>query len=223
MISARRLVHSVSVPIRWGDMDAQGHLNNTVYFQYMEQARIEWLESVRERVGDVNGLGSVIVNASCTFLLPLCYPGTVDADVPVRRVGRALIATTNCGWTIASTLRAAPASSGSISVRTPDSAAGSGCARFARSGPGFRTSHITTSDAERSERRRWKMSGAMMLLDAQRSPLLAVDLQKRCFQPSPITGVLRNCEWLIRARKRSAFPWWRSSNIPRGSVRWCRR
>jgi acyl-CoA thioester hydrolase len=78
MISARRLVHRVSVPIRWGDMDAQGHVNNTVYFQYMEQARIEWLESVLERVGDVNGLGSVIVNASCTFLLPLCYPGTVD-------------------------------------------------------------------------------------------------------------------------------------------------
>ena len=68
MASARKLVHSVSVRIRWGDMDAQGHVNNTVYFQYMEQARIEWLESLLERVGDVNGLGSVIVNASCTLI-----------------------------------------------------------------------------------------------------------------------------------------------------------
>ena len=24
-------------------MDALGHVNNTVYFRYMEQARIEWL------------------------------------------------------------------------------------------------------------------------------------------------------------------------------------
>jgi acyl-CoA thioester hydrolase len=91
MTSARRLVHSVSVPIRWGDMDAQGHVNNTVYFQFMEQARIEWLESLRERVGDVNDLGSVIVNASCTFLLPLCYPGIVDVRMYTDPPGRSSI------------------------------------------------------------------------------------------------------------------------------------
>jgi acyl-CoA thioester hydrolase len=88
MASARKLVHSVSVPIRWGDMDAQGHVNNTVYFRYMEQARIEWLESLRERIGDVEGLGCVIVNASCTFLLPLCYPGAIDVRMFVDAPGR---------------------------------------------------------------------------------------------------------------------------------------
>lgn len=36
-------VYTVVMPIRWGDMDAMGHVNNTVYFQYLEQARIEWL------------------------------------------------------------------------------------------------------------------------------------------------------------------------------------
>ena len=41
----KRLLHTVTTPIRWGDMDAMGHVNNTVYFRYMEQARIEWLES----------------------------------------------------------------------------------------------------------------------------------------------------------------------------------
>lgn len=88
MAVARRLVHSVSIPIRWGDMDAQGHVNNTVYFRYMEQARIEWLESLRERIGDVEGQGSVIVNASCTFLLPLCYPGAIDVRMFVVAPGR---------------------------------------------------------------------------------------------------------------------------------------
>src|ERR1700674_4308886 len=91
MASARKLVHSVSVPIRWGDMDAQGHVNNTVYFRYMEQARIEWLASLRERIGDVEGLGCVIVNASCTFLLPLCYPGTVDVRMFTDPPGRSSI------------------------------------------------------------------------------------------------------------------------------------
>ena len=88
MAPARKLVHSVSVPIRWGDMDAQGHVNNTVYFRYMEQARIEWLESVRERIGDVEGQGCVIVNASCTFLIPLSHPGAIDVRMFVDAPGR---------------------------------------------------------------------------------------------------------------------------------------
>jgi acyl-CoA thioester hydrolase len=91
MTPARKLVHSVSIPIRWGDMDAQGHVNNTVYFRYLEQARVEWLESLRERIGDVDGLGSVLVNASCTFLLPLGYLGTVDVRMFIDPPGRSSI------------------------------------------------------------------------------------------------------------------------------------
>jgi acyl-CoA thioester hydrolase len=91
MSSARKLVHSVSVPVRWGDMDAQGHVNNTVYFRYMEQARVEWLESLRTHAGDINGLGSVIVNASCTFLLPLSYPGIVNVRMYIDPPGRSSI------------------------------------------------------------------------------------------------------------------------------------
>ena len=43
MTTMRKRVHTTRVPIRWGDMDAMGHVNNTVYFRYMEQSRIEWL------------------------------------------------------------------------------------------------------------------------------------------------------------------------------------
>jgi acyl-CoA thioester hydrolase len=93
MTPARKLVHGVSIPIRWGDMDAQGHVNNTIYFRYMEQARVEWLESLRESAGDAEGLGSVVVNASCTFLLPLSYPGTIDVRMFVGTPGRSSLDT----------------------------------------------------------------------------------------------------------------------------------
>ena len=46
MQSARKLVQTCLIPIRWGDMDAYGHVNNTVYFRYMEQARVEYLEQL---------------------------------------------------------------------------------------------------------------------------------------------------------------------------------
>jgi len=91
MTVTRTLVHSTTIPIRWGDMDALGHVNNTVYFRYMEQARIEWLDAVRERIGPFPGLGVVIVNASCTFIEPLEYPGTVEVRMFVGKPGRSSV------------------------------------------------------------------------------------------------------------------------------------
>lgn len=91
MQHARSLVHTSTQPIRWGDMDAVGHVNNTVYFRYMEQARIEWLISVRADWESHKGFGPVIVNASCTFLVPLVYPGEVEVRMYVGDPGRTSI------------------------------------------------------------------------------------------------------------------------------------
>jgi len=88
MSAERKLVHTTRVPLRWGDMDAQGHVNNTLYFRYMEQARIEWLTWLEQRCGGFPGQGSVIVNASCTFLEPLVYPGEVEVKMYVGELGR---------------------------------------------------------------------------------------------------------------------------------------
>ena len=93
MTAQRRLVHTTRVPIRWGDMDAQGHVNNTSYFRYMEQVRIEWLMWLDDRCGGFPGQGSVIVNASCTFIAPLTYPGTVEVRMYVDPPGRSSIGT----------------------------------------------------------------------------------------------------------------------------------
>jgi acyl-CoA thioester hydrolase len=86
----RLLVHTSAQPIRWGDMDMLGHVNNTVYFRYMEQARIEWLYAqIRDR-GDAYAQpsGPVIVNASCTFLEPLVYPGAIEVKMYLGGLGR---------------------------------------------------------------------------------------------------------------------------------------
>jgi len=92
MKSRHVLVHTSIQPIRWGDMDALGHVNNTVYFRYMEQARIEWLETMAEDGADYrSGTGPVIVNASCTFLVPLVYPGDVEVRMYLSEPGRSSI------------------------------------------------------------------------------------------------------------------------------------
>ena len=86
-MSSKQLVHTMTMPIRWGDMDAMGHVNNTVYFRYIETARIAWLESV-EALPDPAGEGPVIVNAHCSFLKQLAYPGEIEVTTWVGPPGR---------------------------------------------------------------------------------------------------------------------------------------
>jgi acyl-CoA thioester hydrolase len=39
-------VHERRVEIRWRDMDAYGHVNNSVYLTYLEWARDEWIQGI---------------------------------------------------------------------------------------------------------------------------------------------------------------------------------
>ena len=89
----RKLVFTSCLPIRWGDMDAMGHVNNTVYFRYAEQVRIEWLESLGFSTGQARDQSPVIVNASCTFLIPLTYPGTIEVRMYTGHAGRSSLPT----------------------------------------------------------------------------------------------------------------------------------
>ncbi|MCI1192933.1 acyl-CoA thioesterase [Calidifontimicrobium sp. SYSU G02091] len=83
----KKLTHQTVIPIRWGDMDAMGHVNNTVYFRYMEIVRIEWLHALGG-APDPQGTGPVIVNAFCNFHKQLEYPGDVLAKHYVAKPGR---------------------------------------------------------------------------------------------------------------------------------------
>ncbi|MFZ4651633.1 MAG: acyl-CoA thioesterase [Rubrivivax sp.] len=84
----RKLVHEMTIPIRWGDMDAMGHVNNTIYFRYLEIVRLDWLYAVGASVDPATGQGPLIVNAFCNFIRQLEYPGLVRARHYVANPGR---------------------------------------------------------------------------------------------------------------------------------------
>ena len=86
----RKFVHVLRMPIRWGDMDAMGHVNNTNYFRYNESARIAWLEQVGG-LPDARSEGPVIVNAQMSFLKQLSYPGEIEVRTFVAPPGRSSI------------------------------------------------------------------------------------------------------------------------------------
>lgn len=88
-----RLAHVERIPIRWGDMDAMGHVNNTTYFRYMEQARISWFAALVPEAEAWTQTGIVIANASCNYKRALVYPGTVEVKLFVGAPGGSSVPT----------------------------------------------------------------------------------------------------------------------------------
>lgn len=93
-MSEKKLVHTMRQPIRWGDMDALGHVNNTVYFRYMESARIAFLEETSGNI-DPAGEGPVIVTAYCSFMKQLTYPGEIEVRTFAGAPGRSSVEITH--------------------------------------------------------------------------------------------------------------------------------
>ena len=75
-------------------MDALGHVNNTVYFRYFEQARIAWYEGAGFGVLGTSDVGMVIVDAHAEFLKPVVYPATLDVRMAAHSPGRSSFVTT---------------------------------------------------------------------------------------------------------------------------------
>lgn len=85
--SSKPIAYRYPLPVRWGDMDALGHVNNAVYFSYLEQARAAWLHELHvEFVGEATG--PVVLTSSMTYLRPVVYPDTVEVRIQYDKVGR---------------------------------------------------------------------------------------------------------------------------------------
>lgn len=78
---------SVRIPVQWGDMDAYGHVNNTVFFRWFESARIKYLEWCGlTETREVDGIGAILHSTSCRFRLPLHHPDSVEVGARVTSV-----------------------------------------------------------------------------------------------------------------------------------------
>jgi len=82
----------VSLPVQWGDQDAFGHVNNTVYLRWFESARIAYGRQVV--LGDLEGkaVGPILAAISCQYRRQLTFPDTVHVGARITRIGRSSLA-----------------------------------------------------------------------------------------------------------------------------------
>jgi acyl-CoA thioester hydrolase len=78
----------LKIEVRWGDMDAFGHVNNARYFTYCESARIRYFEVVGLSEHQRDKVGPSVVSASCNFRRQLRYPETLEVGARAVRLGR---------------------------------------------------------------------------------------------------------------------------------------
>jgi acyl-CoA thioester hydrolase len=78
----------VEVPVAWADMDYFRHVNHAVFFRYMEEARIEYLERIAFReVNDVHAVGPILATAEARFRQPVVYPDILAVGARTVEVG----------------------------------------------------------------------------------------------------------------------------------------
>ncbi len=83
---------TIALPVQWGDQDAFGHVNNTVYFRWFESARIAYFQ----RIGllamiPAERIGPILASSSCEYRRAITFPETVQVAIRVTRIGRTSI------------------------------------------------------------------------------------------------------------------------------------
>ena len=85
-------MHEKRIEIRWRDMDAYRHVNNTVYLTYLEEARDEWLELALGQAGELWDF--VLARVAIDFRHELRQEdGEVIARCRLDRIGRSSVRT----------------------------------------------------------------------------------------------------------------------------------
>ncbi len=76
------------IEIRYGDIDAQRHVNNARYFTFLESARAMYLQHLGLWDGrDFDKIGIILVETSCTFKEPISFGQRIKVGVRTIRLG----------------------------------------------------------------------------------------------------------------------------------------
>src|SRR5260370_18570697 len=77
----------VELPVAWGDMDSYRHVNNTVYFRYFENARLEYFRRLDGvEFEKQTGIGPILASTQARFRKALTDPDTISVGCRIAKL-----------------------------------------------------------------------------------------------------------------------------------------
>ncbi|MGH8086049.1 MAG: acyl-CoA thioesterase [Lysobacter sp.] len=74
------------MPVRWRDLDAFNHVNNSKYLSYLEEARLHWMIALPGQGMDEH-VAPVVAAAQLNYRRPIAWPAQVVVELFVERLG----------------------------------------------------------------------------------------------------------------------------------------
>ena len=76
----------VSLSVRWRDLDAFNHVNNSKFLSYLEEARLRWMMTLPGEWIDEN-VAPVVAAATINYRRPIAWPSEIIVELFVERLG----------------------------------------------------------------------------------------------------------------------------------------
>ncbi len=80
--------HRTSLQVRFRDIDAFGHVNNAVFFSYVELARIRYLLDVLQPETGFDQMPLILARVELDFRSPIQFDEEVIVETRIEHVGR---------------------------------------------------------------------------------------------------------------------------------------
>jgi acyl-CoA thioester hydrolase len=80
------LLHSCTLDVRWGDLDALGHVNNATFATYVEEARLRWF-SVLDGAWKNSDSYPVVVAQTVNYRRAIEWPARIIVEIHATRIG----------------------------------------------------------------------------------------------------------------------------------------
>ncbi len=75
------------IRVRFSDIDAMGHVNNAIYFNYTEEARINYFKKVIGEHHDWRKFGVLLAHNEIDYLLPVHLGDELSCGIEIVKMG----------------------------------------------------------------------------------------------------------------------------------------
>ena len=90
MHDTREPLFRMPVAVRWRDLDAFHHVNNSNFLTYLEEARIRWFDSLDEE-WVTEHTAPLLAAVQVNYRMPIPYPADVVVELYCERVGNSSV------------------------------------------------------------------------------------------------------------------------------------